>query len=60
MEIVIAAVVVALGLAAGLVGGASLLARRAPALAGPRRSGKAPVTRAGRTAPRRRCAGGGN
>src|SRR5215210_1782672 len=43
MEIVIAAVVVALGLAAGLVGAASLLARRAPALAGPRRTGKAPA-----------------
>src|SRR6185503_14329145 len=42
MEIVIAAVVVALGLAAGLVLAASLLARRAPALAGPRRSGAAP------------------
>ena len=42
MEIVIAAVVVALGLAAGLVLAASLLARRAPALAGPRRSGTAP------------------
>jgi ribonuclease Y len=41
MEIVIAAVVVALGLAAGLVGAASLLARRAPALAGARRSGTA-------------------
>ena len=41
MEIVIAAVVVALGLAAGLVLAASLLARRAPALAGPRRSGTA-------------------
>src|SRR3954454_10658211 len=41
MEIVIAAVVVALGLAAGLVGAASLLARRAPALAGPRRPGTA-------------------
>ncbi|HYM57903.1 MAG TPA: ribonuclease Y [Solirubrobacteraceae bacterium] len=39
MEIVIAAVVVALGLAAGLVLGASLLARRAPALAGHRRPG---------------------
>jgi ribonucrease Y len=42
MEIVIAAVVVALGLAAGLVLAASLIARRAPALAGPRRSGAAP------------------
>ena len=42
MEIVIAAVVVALGLAAGLVLAASLLARRAPALAGPRRAGTAP------------------
>jgi ribonuclease Y len=39
MEIVIAAVVVALGLAAGLVLAASLLARRAPALAGHRRPG---------------------
>src|SRR3954469_9897177 len=43
MEIVIAAVVVALGLAAGLVLAASLLARRAPALAGPRRPGAAPA-----------------
>ena len=39
MEIVIAAVVVALGLAAGLVLAASLLARRAPALVGHRRPG---------------------
>src|SRR5205085_3547516 len=37
MEIVIAAVV----LAAGLLGGASLLSRRAPALAGTRTNGKA-------------------
>src|SRR4051794_27548809 len=43
MEIVIAAVVVALGLAAGLVLAASLLARRAPALAGPRRPGNPPT-----------------
>ena len=39
MEIVIAAVV----LAAGLVGGASLLSRRSPALAGPARPTNAPV-----------------
>src|SRR3954471_9580348 len=41
MEIVIAAVVVALGLAAGLVLAASLLARRSPAIAGARRPGGA-------------------
>jgi hypothetical protein len=45
MEIVIAAVV----LAAGLVAGASLLSRRAPALAGSRTSGK--VAPAARPAP---------
>src|SRR3954465_12929914 len=41
MEIVIAAAAVGVGLAAGLVLAASLLARRAPALAGSRRSGRA-------------------
>ena len=54
MEIVIAAVVVALGLAAGLVVAALLLAKRAPGVAGPRRAGAAQPAAAGRGAGARR------
>src|SRR3954464_3102059 len=50
MEIVIAAVV----LAAGLLGGASLLSRRAPALAGSRANGKPPPAAAPAPGPRPR------
>jgi len=49
MEIVIAAVVVALGLAAGLVGGALLLAKRVPSFAG---AGQAKAQKPAKAAPR--------
>jgi ribonuclease Y len=54
MEIVIAAVVVALGLAAGLVIAAGILAKRSPGLAAaPSRAKAPPPTAAGQTSPSR-------
>ena len=54
MDIVIAAVVVALGLVIGLIGAVTLLQRRMPGLAAAPQAAAAPATPLGRHRPHRR------